>query len=72
MRMADMQTLFDEAAVRAERIVAVLRLAVAVVLGIVFVAAVSRQTVADIVLVRQLALAAATIVGYLVLALAAV
>jgi hypothetical protein len=70
--MADMQTLFDEAAVRAERIVAVLRLAVAVVLGIVFVAAVSRQTVADIVLVRQLALAAATIVGYLVLALAAV
>jgi len=69
--MADIQTLFDEAALRAERIVALLRLAVAVVIGTVFAVAVSRQTVDDIILVRQLALAAATIAGYLVLALIA-
>lgn len=66
-----MQTLFDEAAVRAERIVVLLRLAVAVILGIVFVAAASRQTVSDAILFRQFALAGATIAGYLILALLA-
>ena len=71
MAAPEIQAVFDEAALRAERIVAILRLAVAVVIGIVFALAVSRQTVDNIVLVRQLALAAATIAGYLILGLAA-
>lgn len=71
MAAPEIQALFDEAALRAERIVAVLRLAVAMILGVVFVVAVSRQPVDDLVLVRQIALAAATIAGYLILALVA-
>jgi adenylate cyclase len=71
MAASEIQTLFDDAALRAERIVSLLRLAVAVVIGTVFAIAVSRQTVDDIILVRQLALAGATIAGYLVLALIA-
>jgi adenylate cyclase len=71
MAAPEIEALFDDAALRAERIVALLRLAVAVVIGGVFAIAVSRQTVDDIILVRQLALAAATIAGYLILALIA-
>jgi adenylate cyclase len=72
MAAPDIQTLYDEAAWRAERIVAWLRLVVAVVTGIVFYFAASRQApVSDIVLVRQLAVAAATIVGYAILGVVA-
>lgn len=72
MAAADIQALYDEAAWRAERIVAVLRLMVACVTGIVFYFAASRQApISDIVLVRQLAVAAATIAGYVILGLVA-
>jgi adenylate cyclase len=72
MPAPDIQALYDEAAWRAERIVAVLRLAVACITGIVFYFAASRQApVSDIVLVRQLVVAAATIAGYAVLGVAA-
>jgi adenylate cyclase len=72
MATPDIQMLYDEAAWRAERIVAVLRLAVAVITGIVFYFAASRQApISDIVLIRQLAVAAATIAGYAILGLVA-
>lgn len=72
MAAPDIQALYDEAAWRAERIVAVLRLAVACITGVVFYFAASRQApISDIVLVRQLAVAVATIAGYAVLGVAA-
>lgn len=72
MAVPDVETLFAEAAWRAERIVAVLRLAVALTIAVVFAFAAAPQVPStDIVLVRQLALAGATIAGYVVLGLAA-
>jgi adenylate cyclase len=72
MAAPDIQALYDEAAWRAERIVAVLRLAVACITGIVFFFAAAQQApVSDVVLMRQLAVAAATIAGYAVLGVVA-
>jgi adenylate cyclase len=72
MAAPDIQMLYEEAAWRAERTVALLRLAVAVIIGIVFYIAVSLQEpISDIVWVRQLAVAAATIAGYVILGLLA-
>jgi adenylate cyclase len=72
MAAAEIRTLFDEAAWRAERIVALLRLVVAVAIGVVFVFAAARQVPAnDAILMRQLVVAGATIAGFLLLALVA-
>jgi adenylate cyclase len=72
MATPDIRTLYEEAAWRAERTVAQLRLAVAVITGIVFYFAASWQgPISDIVLIRQIVVAAATIVGYLILGLLA-
>jgi adenylate cyclase len=70
MATPDIRTLYDEAAWRAERTVALLRLAVACLIGVVFYFAVSMQgPINDLVMIRQLAVAAATIVGYVILGL---
>ena len=72
MAAPDIQALYDEAAWRAERIVSWMRLAVACVTGIAFYFAASRQApISDIVLIRQLAVAGATIAGYVILGLVA-
>jgi adenylate cyclase len=72
MSTPDIQTLYDEAAWRAERIVSWMRLAVAVSIAIVFYFAASRQApINDIVLVRQLVVATATIAGYAILGVVA-
>jgi adenylate cyclase len=72
MATPDIRTLYEEAAWRAERTVAQLRLAVAVITGIVFYFATSLEgPIGDIVLIRLLAVAAATIVGYVILGLLA-
>jgi hypothetical protein len=64
MATPDIRTLYEEAAWRAERTVAQLRLAVAVITGLVFYFATSLEgPIGDIVLIRLLAVAAATIVG---------
>jgi adenylate cyclase len=70
MAAQNIQALYDEAAWRAERSVALLRLAVALIVGLVFYFA-AGQFSGDIVLARQLVLAGATIVGYLILGLVA-
>lgn len=72
MAAPDIETLFAEAAWRAERTVAVLRLAVALSIAVVFAfTAAPQMPSTDIVLVRQLVLAGATIAGYVLLGFAA-
>jgi adenylate cyclase len=67
MAAPDIRMLYEEAAWRAERTVALLRLVVAGIIAVAFYVAVSLQEpINDIVLVRQLAVAAATIAGYVI------